>query len=177
MTTPNNNPAAGPAPHGDKPVQRRSILTFVAVSVATAAMTYLGFLRWNRRQAGGRAGMMGPRRDAETRTVTAVDGVVELPKADFPRLGETDRPYALTVEGRPARQLLLWRGHDGELVALNQKCTHAGCLVSLHQAGVFCRCHDSVFTNDGKPVEGPATEPLKQHRVETLDDRYRLILA
>jgi len=170
-------PTASPATPGTGPVQRRSLLTGALVGLATLGMTYLGLQRWNRRRAAGRAGLMGPKRDAESRRVDFADGRAELLKADFPRLAETDHPYTLSIQGGPTKQVLVWRSHEGKVVALDQKCTHQGCLVNLHQGGVFCRCHDSVFSRAGEPVEGPATEPLRNYAVETLEDRYILKLA
>lgn len=54
-------------------------------------------------------------------------------------------------------------GHDGDgLYALDAVCTHLGCLVEPHEDGGFmCPCHDSLFTAEGQPLNGPATRPLQ----------------
>lgn len=41
-------------------------------------------------------------------------------------------------------------------------CTHMGCRVTWSEDGeqYRCACHEGVFDRDGRPVAGPATEPL-----------------
>ncbi|MEC4816281.1 MAG: ubiquinol-cytochrome c reductase iron-sulfur subunit [Scytonema sp. PMC 1069.18] len=52
---------------------------------------------------------------------------------------------------------------DNNLIALNPKCTHAGCTVNWeqNQKAFVCPCHKSKFASDGKVLKGPATEPLQ----------------
>ena len=54
-------------------------------------------------------------------------------------------------------------GHDGDgLYALDAVCPHLGCLVEPHEDGGFmCPCHDSLFDEEGRPLNGPATRPLQ----------------
>ncbi len=42
-------------------------------------------------------------------------------------------------------------------------CTHMGCRVTWQddREQYLCACHEGVFTRDGRPVAGPATEPLR----------------
>lgn len=40
------------------------------------------------------------------------------------------------------------------------RCTHAGCALTVKNAGIECPCHGSRFTLDGAVQRGPATEPL-----------------
>ncbi len=49
-----------------------------------------------------------------------------------------------------------------QLIAINPKCTHKGCVVNWTAEGkkYECPCHDSNFAADGKVLKGPATEPL-----------------
>lgn len=49
---------------------------------------------------------------------------------------------------------------DKGYYALDNVCTHLGCLVRHQDDGFACRCHGSHFTNDGTVVTGPATLPL-----------------
>lgn len=53
-------------------------------------------------------------------------------------------------------------GHDGNgLYALDAVCPHLGCLVQPNEDGGFvCPCHDSLFDEEGRPLNGPATRPL-----------------
>ena len=65
---------------------------------------------------------------------------------------------------------LLFRTKSGELGAVNAVCTHAGCIVNWSAqspAKAFgCPCHGSVFTLDGKVVQGPAEQPLARYKVK-----------
>lgn len=45
--------------------------------------------------------------------------------------------------------------------ALDNVCTHLGCLVRPQPNGEFaCPCHGSRFTREGQVITGPATRPL-----------------
>lgn len=57
-----------------------------------------------------------------------------------------------------------WRAPDGELFAVSQVCTHAGCKVHWNSVETTwdCPCHGSRFRPDGTVVEGPALAPLKR---------------
>jgi nitrite reductase/ring-hydroxylating ferredoxin subunit len=54
---------------------------------------------------------------------------------------------------------------DHEIAALNLDCTHLGCIVSGGDQGFFCPCHGSEFGPMGEVYSGPASEPLKWHKV------------
>jgi cytochrome b6-f complex iron-sulfur subunit len=47
-----------------------------------------------------------------------------------------------------------------KLIAVNVKCTHAGCAVEWKNKTFSCPCHGSQFSADGKVKKGPATQPL-----------------
>ena len=57
-----------------------------------------------------------------------------------------------------------------EYVAYSLTCTHLGCMVEEDGKGFACPCHDSRFDKDGSVLEGPAQEPLRQLRVERMED-------
>ena len=60
--------------------------------------------------------------------------------------------------------LLLYRSGETEVRAFSRKCTHSGCVLGGFQAGLsVCPCHNSQFGTDGKPVMGPAAEPLREY--------------
>lgn len=47
------------------------------------------------------------------------------------------------------------------LTVLNNRCTHAGCLVNKEQNGeIHCACHGSIYKGTGEVIKGPATKPL-----------------
>jgi Rieske Fe-S protein len=57
--------------------------------------------------------------------------------------------------------ILLYRSSESSVLAFSRKCTHMGCTVGEFQSGVAsCPCHGSQFDTSGKPVKGPAQNPL-----------------
>ncbi|MFT3894706.1 MAG: ubiquinol-cytochrome c reductase iron-sulfur subunit [Anaerolineales bacterium] len=62
---------------------------------------------------------------------------------------------------------------DGEIKALSLTCSHLGCTVEGEEKGegFTCPCHGSRYDAQGGVVEGPAQKPLRQLRVEILEDR------
>ena len=58
----------------------------------------------------------------------------------------------------------------GKYIAYSLICTHLGCIVEEDGAGFACPCHGSRFDKDGMVLQGPAKEPLRQLRVEVMED-------
>ncbi len=59
------------------------------------------------------------------------------------------------------RARIYLRQDSGGYFALDNVCTHLGCLVRSQPSGEFaCRCHGSRFTAEGQVITGPATKPL-----------------
>ena len=89
---------------------------------------------------------------------------------DATQVESLDSGGALPFEFPGAVAGLLFRTRSGELGAVNAVCTHAGCIVNWsgeNPAKAFgCPCHGSVFTIDGKVVQGPATKPLARYKVK-----------
>lgn len=58
------------------------------------------------------------------------------------------------------------------LVAVNPRCTHAGCSVEWKSDTnkFVCPCHGSEFSVDGKVITAPATTPLKTYTAKIEDD-------
>ena len=50
-------------------------------------------------------------------------------------------------------------------IALLMLCTHRQCDVVVSGNILHCPCHGSEFSNEGKVLESPATEDLKQFKV------------
>jgi len=52
---------------------------------------------------------------------------------------------------------------DGEVKAFSAHCTHLGCIINeIRDGEMVCPCHGSRFDTDGKPINGPAVERLRQ---------------
>jgi len=64
---------------------------------------------------------------------------------------------------------------NGEIVAQSLVCTHLGCTITESATGFDCPCHGSRFDEDGNVLAGPAQKPLRNLRVELLEDG-RLVL-
>ncbi len=78
-------------------------------------------------------------------------------------LGPLEEYRTTTVSARWVQRHGLWLvRRDGRLVALEARCTHLGCTPRWmgEQGGFLCPCHGSRFTDDGAPLNGPATQPL-----------------
>jgi cytochrome b6-f complex iron-sulfur subunit len=61
--------------------------------------------------------------------------------------------------------------NKGIFVAYSLTCTHLGCTIEPDsEEGFTCPCHGSRYTKDGLVLKGPATKPLRQLRLETLED-------
>jgi Rieske Fe-S protein len=60
---------------------------------------------------------------------------------------------------------------DGEIVAYSLVCTHLGCTLAESASGFDCPCHGSRFDENGQVLAGPAQKPLKNLRVEILEDQ------
>lgn len=76
-------------------------------------------------------------------------------------LADLGRGEGAIVAG-PSGKVAGYRDLDGALHAVSALCTHLGCQLRFNAADVSwdCPCHASRFSVDGKPLNGPATEPL-----------------
>lgn len=59
---------------------------------------------------------------------------------------------------------------DGKIVAHSLICTHLGCTITENGVEFECPCHGSRFDENGAVLAGPAQQPLKNLRVELLDN-------
>ena len=78
-------------------------------------------------------------------------------------LGPLEEYRASTVSARWVQRHGFWLvRRAGRLVALEARCTHLGCTPRWmgEQGGFLCPCHGSRFTDEGVPLNGPATQPL-----------------
>ena len=74
-------------------------------------------------------------------------------------LGSPQSLPPLPVHIERARAFL--QKDEGGYYALDNVCTHLGCLVHPQSGGGFaCPCHGSRYTGDGQVIRGPAVRPL-----------------
>ncbi len=64
--------------------------------------------------------------------------------------------------------MLVFEDTDGELHALDAKCTHEGCTVRYQpgNAIIWCACHNGRFDLKGRVLAGPPPRPLAQHGIQ-----------
>jgi cytochrome b6-f complex iron-sulfur subunit len=88
-------------------------------------------------------------------------GPVGLAWADVEKL---DREKFVIVPIGSKRVLVLEDG-DGELHALDARCTHEGCTVRYlpGEALISCACHNARFDLAGRVLAGPPPRPLPKH--------------
>ena len=77
-----------------------------------------------------------------------------------------------------ARRVLVLEDDDGELHALDARCTHEGCTVRYvpGEALISCACHNASFDLTGRVLAGPPPRPLAQHSV-TRDAEGGIVVA
>jgi glycine/D-amino acid oxidase-like deaminating enzyme/nitrite reductase/ring-hydroxylating ferredoxin subunit len=70
------------------------------------------------------------------------------------------------------KQIAVSRDSEGRLHSLSARCTHLGCIVNWNAAERRwdCCCHGSRFADDGKVIQGPATEPLAPEELPNAGD-------
>ncbi len=75
-----------------------------------------------------------------------------------------------------ATDAAVMRQSNGELMALDMRCTHAGCSViwQAQDAAFVCPCHGGRFDRDGAVVEGPPKLPLVRLELRTVKNQIVL---
>jgi cytochrome b6-f complex iron-sulfur subunit len=79
-------------------------------------------------------------------------------------VAEVERKKFAIVPAGPKRVLVL-EDADGEIHALDARCTHEGCTVRYvpGEAVISCACHDARFDLQGRVLAGPPPRPLATH--------------
>ena len=82
------------------------------------------------------------------------------------KVGSPDAIAPGTVLALPRQKVYLVRSAEG-FYALSATCTHLGCMTRYEadQKRIFCPCHGSQFSPEGKVVGGPAPKPLPRFEV------------
>jgi cytochrome b6-f complex iron-sulfur subunit len=92
---------------------------------------------------------------------------------DIGTTADYSRPGIYDLWAEPYRFLLI---HDGErLYASSAICTHKHCILQRRDETVRCPCHGSRFDPQGRPVRGPATQPLDRFGISR-DQRGHVIV-
>jgi Rieske Fe-S protein len=65
---------------------------------------------------------------------------------------------------------------DDKLFAISSICTHKGCKVRAMQDQTFlCRCHGSIFDQNGKVTKGPAARNLPRFAIAVDEQRHVIV--
>jgi Rieske Fe-S protein len=82
------------------------------------------------------------------------------------RVGEL-KPNTGKIFRFGSRPALLILGDDGKYHALSAVCTHLNCTVQYRNdlRGVWCACHNGVYSVDGRNISGPPPRPLESYEV------------
>jgi cytochrome b6-f complex iron-sulfur subunit len=102
-----------------------------------------------------------PERSSESGEWVDAGTLEDLRKAGF-----------LTIMHSTGIPLVLIPRSDEEVVALEKKCPHLGCMVELDKDEMICPCHGARFTLDGARVFGPSPRDLKRFAVEIRPDGH-----
>jgi cytochrome b6-f complex iron-sulfur subunit len=101
-------------------------------------------------------------------------GPVALTRAEVAQI-EGEKFAIVPVGGR---RLLVLEDAEGELHALDAKCTHEGCTVRYApgEGLISCACHNARFDVEGRVLSGPPPRPLARHVVRRETDG-RIVVA
>jgi cytochrome b6-f complex iron-sulfur subunit len=69
------------------------------------------------------------------------------------------------AEKTPMGDVLVVKDQANNLITVNPKCTHKGCIVEWQTKDQTfkCPCHDALFSKDGSVINGPAKKPLGKY--------------
>ncbi len=86
-------------------------------------------------------------------------------KADSDKEFPRNSGKVLKVDGEPAA---LYKDENGEISGVSGLCTHMQCMLHFNDVAKTwdCGCHGSRYSLSGKVLAGPATENLKQLRID-----------
>ena len=141
----------------ERALGRRDLLRAGAVVIATIALP-------------GCASLFVKKREPDV-TVAVASGEVRVPVTAAPWVRGGQGTLAIAIEGREDK-ILVFRGPDGALAAVDMTCTHRGCDVEWAPATgrIVCPCHGSEFSSTGALLQGPAKQPLAAFPVRVEGD-------
>jgi cytochrome b6-f complex iron-sulfur subunit len=103
-------------------------------------------------------------------TATFSNNYLQIQKSDFISITKekkTELPFVLVKHDALPFPICIYKIDENEYRALYMECTHQGCELKAYTTQLVCPCHGSEFDNQGKVLEGPADEPLKQFDIKT----------
>lgn len=95
-----------------------------------------------------------------------------LPEPETPVEFDLGEPANYPADSRTVRSDIpaVIYNRNGKIVAFSLICTHLGCTIAENGVEFDCPCHGSRFDESGAVLTGPAQQPLKNLRVEILED-------
>jgi Rieske Fe-S protein len=99
-----------------------------------------------------------------------IQTTIKLQLAEHPELMPIGGSKVIVVNGGvcgASDPVIVIRKDADTVIALDARCTHAGCTVAFEKANsdLECRCHGSTFDLSGAVTHSPATLPLKKYAV------------
>lgn len=87
---------------------------------------------------------------------------IGIPLESLEKIKAVGAGMAIEAEGTP---LILVRTAEDKVAAFSPMCPHEKCAVSYvaQGKGFKCGCHESFFDDAGKPLSGPAKDPLTRY--------------
>ena len=90
---------------------------------------------------------------------------VAIPLDKIEKLKEIDGWAILKVK---ELEIMFIRDAEESVRAFHPVCTHQKCKLGYNpkKKEIECPCHESAFDLEGKPLKGPAKEPLKRYEAK-----------
>ena len=98
---------------------------------------------------------------------STIDGnQIRVPKSEF-----IEQQFVIvTSAGLAAPIYVVKNKKEDKYEAFVMTCTHLGCELKPTGSFLSCACHGSEFSNEGKVLQGPATDALPAYEITTGKD-------
>jgi Rieske Fe-S protein len=73
--------------------------------------------------------------------------------------------------------ILFIRVSPDRFLALSTECMHLGCTVKKQLSVIRCPCHRSVYDLEGRVLNGPTEQPLKQYEIRMNGTVAEIVLS
>ena len=103
---------------------------------------------------------------ADTATESAVSSIPD--EQGYLAIGTTQELDQIGYLIHSQSNVIVFRNGGNNLSALSMICTHQGCNVDWKKTSnsLYCPCHGSEFSAEGKVLAGPAASPLSTFEVK-----------